>query len=234
MIPLRDNIRSRRFPVVNITIIIVNFLIFIYQIQLSPRDAYSFVLDFGVVPVELVGGLSLFLEGNPDFATVLPGATVSLFTATFLHGGWLHLLGNMIYLWVFGDNIEDRMGSMRYLLVYLLMGAGGSIVHIMFNPVSTSPLIGASGAIAGVLGIYLLLYPGAKVLTLLPLGFFITFVHIPAILFLAFWFLLQLFNAFLAQGAATGAQPVAWWAHVGGFLIGLAIGILHRAGERIR
>ncbi len=234
MIPLRDDVRNSRFPVVNISIILLNFLVFFYQLWLTPREAYNFVTDFGVVPQELVGGLSLLIEGNPAFASVLPGATISLFTATFLHGGWLHLLGNMVYLWVFGDNIEDRVGSLRYLMVYLLMGAGGSIAHIIFNPLSNSPLIGASGAIAGVLGFYFLLHPRAKVLTLLPLGFFITFIHIPAVMFLALWFLLQVFNALVTQIGAAGVQPVAWWAHVGGFLIGLSIGIYYRTGERVR
>ena len=225
MIPLSASVKSRRFPIMNTTIIFINFLIFLQQVQLSPEETHQLVNNYGAIPAEFVGGITLFLEGNPQFALLLPGATLSLFTSIFLHGGWLHLLGNMIYLWVFGDSIEDRLGSLRYLGVYLFMGAGGSLFHILFNPLSDTPLVGASGAIAGVLGIYFLTFPQARVLTLLPLGFFITFIYVPAILFLGLWFLLQLLNAVGAQALDGSAQAVAWWAHVGGFLLGVLIAI---------
>ncbi len=131
----------------------------------------------------------------------------------------------MLYLWVFGDNIESRLGHCGYLLLYLAMGAGSQLIHILVSPFSAMPLIGASGAIAGVLGAYFILYPRSQVLTLVPLGFFITFIRIPAVIFLALWFALQLLNAAAAAGMA-GVQQVAWWAHVGGFVIGLAVGVL--------
>ncbi len=233
MIPIKDNIKSRRFPIMNLTLIVANVLIFFHQLQLSPEEAYPFILEYGAIPANLVGGFLFFLEGDPQYSVVLPGAILSLFTATFLHGGWLHLLGNMVYLLVFGKNVENLLGPLGYLAVYLFMGAWASLFHIFFNPLSTVPLIGASGAIAGVLGIYFLLYPSARVLTLLPLGFFITLIPIPAVLFLGIWFLLQLFNALAVQSLGAGAEAVAWWAHVGGFLVGIIIGIFARRGRRV-
>ncbi len=234
MIPLRDNVITQRFPIMNVSLIFLNILVFLYQLMLPGEAAYHFVTQYGVIPVELTGGFTSFFSGNLEYTILIPGAILSLFTATFLHGGWLHLIGNMIYLWVFGDSIEDRLGSLRYLGIYLSMGAMGSIFHVLFNPLSSTPLIGASGAIAGVLGCYLLLYPRASILTLVPIGFFITFIHIPAILFLGIWFLLQLFNALGTQAVGAGAQSVAWWAHVGGFLVGLIMVIFLRAQQKIR
>lgn len=234
MIPLKDNIRRRKFPLVNIALIIANFWAFFCQIRLPPEEAYRFVYLYGLIPRDFLQNILLSSNGVQNLVGLVPGTFVSLFTAIFLHGGWLHLLGNMLYLWVFGDNVEERLGSWRYLVIYLLMGAGGNLAHILFNPHSTVPVIGASGAIAGVLGIYFLVFPRARVLTLLPLGFFITFVHVPAVLFLALWFLLQLFNALMAQNMALEAQQVAWWAHVGGFLMGMVIGAIARSRNRVR
>ncbi|MFY9114664.1 MAG: rhomboid family intramembrane serine protease [Dethiobacteria bacterium] len=234
MIPLRDNIRSRKFPLVNISLIVVYFWVFFYQIRLLPEEAYRFVYAYGLVPQDFLNSLFLPFNGNQELGTLVMGTFAPLVTAIFLHGGWLHLLGNMLYLWIFGDNVEERLGSVRYLAVYLFMGIGGNLAHIIFNPHSTAPVIGASGAIAGVLGIYFLVFPRAKVLTLLPLGFFITFVHVPAVLFLALWFILQVFNALIAQNMAMGAEQVAWWAHVGGFLLGMTIGFLSRSKEKLR
>ncbi len=224
MIPLKDDQPVQRFPLINYSLIIANVLIFLYQQTLHPREVLYLVSVYGLVPAELIRGVLLFLEGSAAYEAILWPAAFNLLSATFLHGGWLHLLGNMIFLWVFGDNIEDALGSIRYLFTYLLMGAGGSLFHVITHPFSDIPLIGASGAIAGVLGCYFILYPRAKVLTLIPLGFFITFARLPAVLFLAFWFVLQLFNALLAPGMM--GQPVAWWAHVGGFIMGLVVGIL--------
>lgn len=157
--------------------------------------------------------------------SVLWTALFPLITANFLHGGWLHLIGNMLYLWVFGDNIEGRLGHPGYLFTYLAMGAGSQLLHLISAPLSPVPLIGASGAIAGVLGAYFILYPHSRVLTLVPLGFFITLIRIPAVIFLALWFLLQLANVFTAGIAPGMQQPVAWWAHIGGFIIGVTVGL---------
>jgi membrane associated rhomboid family serine protease len=226
MIPIRDTAPRHRFPAVNIALIVLNILIFFYQQMLPPEQLYSFIFTYGTVPANLTGSLLGILK--PGFSSgALLAASIPLITANFLHGGWLHLLGNMLYLWIFGDNIEGRLGHLKYLLLYLFMGAASQLFHIFSSPFSTTPLVGASGAIAGVLGAYFILFPHARILTLVPLGFFITFVHLPAVIFLGFWFILQLFNASL-QGVAMGAQAVAWWAHIGGFLVGAGIGLLIR------
>jgi len=226
MIPIRDTAPRHRFPVVNIAFIVLNIIIFFYQQMLPPEQLYSFIFTYGTVPANLTGSLLGILK--PGFSSgALLAASIPLITANFLHGGWLHLLGNMLYLWIFGDNIEGKLGHLKYLLLYIFMGAASQLFHILSSPFSTTPLVGASGAIAGVLGAYFILFPHARILTLVPLGFFITFVHLPAVIFLGFWFILQLFNTSL-QGAAMGAQAVAWWAHIGGFLIGAGMGLLIR------
>jgi len=219
MIPLKDNIRPRRFPLVNKTLIGINVLVFLYQVLLSSQEVQELVFTFGVVPRQLTTLTpgDLILEG---FAPLLP-----LFTATFLHGGWFHLVGNMLYLWVFGDNIEDCLGPLKYLFVYLIMGIVGHFSHILFDPLSSVPLIGASGAIAGVLGAYLILYPWAKVLTLLPLGIFFTFVEIPAVIFLFLWFFIQVASGVAELVMSPEMQVIAWWAHVGGFISGMILGV---------
>ncbi len=209
MIPLKDNISSRRFPVVNVVLIVINVLVFIYELSLSQGHLTGFISIFGVVPRRV--------------------SVVPLFTAIFLHGGWIHLLGNMLYLWIFGDNVEDRLGRGRYLFLYLAAGIAGSLAQIWANPLSAEPIIGASGAIAGVLGAYFVSYPRAKVLTLLPIFFFITFVEIPAFVFLVIWFIMQFLNGFVTLGVA--GNMVAWWAHIGGFVTG-ALGVLILAPKR--
>ena len=166
----------------------------------------------------------MFIATGFQWSLLWP-ALFPLISANFLHGGWLHLLGNMLYLWVFGDNIEGCLGHPGYLIIYLLLGAGSQLLHLLSAPLSPVPLIGASGAIAGILGAYLILYPHSRVVTLVPLGFFITLIRIPAVIFLALWFLLQLANAFTIGMAPGIQQPVAWWAHIGGFLLGIALGI---------
>ena len=227
MIPIRDNIRPRRFLLVNNTLIGINVLVFLYQVALGPEAAMEFVFTFGVVPETITN----ILAG--DLFTVGPAPLFTLVSATFLHGGWLHLIGNMLYLWVFGDNIEDCLGSINYFVVYILMGVAATFSHIISAPLSPIPLIGASGAIAGVLGAYFILYPRARVVTLVPLGIFFTFLEIPAMLYLFFWFLLQLFNSVLAQ-VGDGAQMIAWWAHVGGFVSGVFVGIvIKKLGLRV-
>ncbi|AQS60169.1 rhomboid family intramembrane serine protease [Desulforamulus ferrireducens] len=203
MIPLKDNIPSRRFPVVTILIIILNTMAWLYELSLGPyMDNLIFAL--GVTPAEL-------------FHYSLGGQLFLLTSAMFLHGGWLHFLGNMLYLWIFGDNVEDRLGKLRFLLFYLLTGYLATLTHVISDPASTSPLIGASGAIAGVLGGYFILFPHARVLTLIPIFIFIQIIHIPAIYFLGLWLLLQIFNQTFSM---QGVQSVAFLAHIGGFIAG--------------
>ena len=215
MIPLRDDVRSQTTPVINVTLIALNVLAFVYQLMLGP-ELNQFLRQFAVTPV---------LYYHDAVAPVTPvDLTVPLFTSMFLHGGFMHLGGNMLYLWIFGDNVEDRMGHARYLVFYLLCGMAASAGHIWSNPNSRIPSLGASGAIAGVLGAYLLLYPKARVVTLLPLGFFTQLIQIPALFFLGFWFLQNfLYGLFSlnAQSAQTGG--VAWWAHIGGFVAGVIL-----------
>ncbi len=215
MIPLRDNVRPVKFPIINISLIIINAVIFLYQMSMGREDLLRFFYRYGVIPERfftLPIGLAL-LE------TWLP-----FIMAIFLHGSWFHLLSNMLYLWVFGDNVEDRLGHLGYLLFYLAAGIAASLAHLFAHPTSPVPVIGASGAIAGILGIYFILYPRAKVLTLIPIGFFITTARISAKFFLIFWFFLQILNALFMADAS--AQAVAWWAHIGGFVFGASAGIL--------
>jgi membrane associated rhomboid family serine protease len=216
MIPLRDANPSHRVPVVTFALIGANCLAFFYQLSLSPAGLQRLVFTLGMVPARVTA-----LPTNPEIG--VSGAFLPLFTSMFLHGGWLHLLGNMWFLWIFGDNIEDRLGHLRYLLFYFLCGLGAGLAHTLFNLNSTIPTIGASGAVAGVLGGYFLLFPGARVLTLVP-AFFIFMVELPAYLILLYWFVLQLFSGAISLGArGAEAGGVAWWAHIGGFLLGLVL-----------
>lgn len=213
MIPLRDSTRSRSFPFVNITLIILNVLVFFKELALPPQHLNSFFYSYGVIPAQVVNQIA---TGAPLLAAGIP-----FISAMFLHGSWLHLLGNMLYLWIFGDNVEDRMGHLRYLIFYLLVGIIGSVAHIISAPGSQVPIIGASGAIAGILGAYFLAFPKAKILTLVPVFFFITFIQVPAIIFLPVWFLIQILNGISTAGMT--AEAVAWWAHIGGFIGGAVL-----------
>ncbi len=214
MIPLRDTIPSQTFPIINITLIVVNVLIFLLT-QFLPDDQHRlFLSNFGVVPARMTyafGG-----EG------ATPLAVVPLFTSMFLHAGWFHLIFNMLYLWIFGDNVEDAMGHFRYLVFYVLCGLAATATHIFFSPLSEVPVVGASGAIAGVLGAYFLLYPRSRVLTLVPLLFFFSLIELPAFVFLGFWFVIQFLSGLFSIGAPS-AGGVAWWAHVGGFASGAVL-----------
>ncbi len=221
MIPIRDNIRSRRFPVISVTLIVINVLIFLYELSLEQGQLTKLVWTFGVIPRNIQG----MLDGQFSLIT----AALPLLTSMFLHGGWFHLLGNMLYLWIFGDNVEDRLGRGRYLLLYLAAGVAGSVTQVWANPLAAEPVIGASGAIAGVLGAYFISYPRARVLTLLPILFFITFVEIPAFVFLFLWFVTQWLSGFASLGVP--GNMVAWWAHIGGFITGI-IGIIFLAPSR--
>lgn len=206
MFPLYDTVRSRKFPLVNLLLIVANLLIFLYEVQLAPSTLRNFIFTWGLTPASFLG--------NPT------GLWITLLTCAFLHGGWFHVLSNMWVLFIFGDNVEARMGKIGYLLFYLLCAVAAGFMQVYVQPASQIPVIGASGAIAGVLGSYLILYPRARIASLVPIFFIFTIVELPAIIFLGFWFLLQLFSGWLAlQGA--DASGVAWWAHVGGFIFGL-------------
>ena len=217
MIPLRDTIPSKTFPVVTIFLIILNSAVFFYEVTLGPLLS-TFVARYGIIPLRFFHP-SYFHEG------FFEGALVPLITFMFLHGGWIHIISNMLFLWIFGDNVEDRMGHVYYLFFYLICGLISGVVQLLISPSSQLPIIGASGAVAGVMGAYLLLYPFAKVVTLFFFLFFIDIVHIPAFFFLGFWFLIQFFSGSfsLLGGSSTEGGGVAWWAHIGGFLSGVVL-----------
>ena len=223
MIPFRDNIPSRTFPIVTVLIIVANVLVFLFELSLSPRTLQQFMAAFGVVPAAV---FAWPLSHEPISVLIVP-----FIASMFMHGGWLHLIGNMWYLWIFGDNVEDRLGHFRFLVFYLLCGIGAGIVHTVFYAGSTIPSVGASGAIAGVLGAYIVSYPFARVLTLVPIFFFIQIIEIPAIIVLGIWFLVQFFEGTASLAVTTSANTggVAWWAHIGGFVIGIVLqGLLAR------
>ncbi len=215
MIPIGDSTRRLTTPYVNVGIIIVCVLVFLYELSLSTIEVGRFFQDWGVVPVQLVDWLE-----SPSVVEE-PSTVV---TSMFIHGGWLHLIGNMLFLWVFGDNVEDAMGHGRYLLFYLLAGVGAVALQVFVDPDSGIPMVGASGAIAGVLGAYLVLYPRARVSVIIPWLWFLGVFPIPAAVLIVFWFLLQLLNGVAALGAASSvAQGIAFWAHVGGFIAGVVL-----------
>ncbi len=206
MIPLYDTLLSRHFPIVNWLLIALNVLVFLYENSLSTAALDRLTFTWGLVPAVLMA--------HP--AT----AWITIFTAMFLHGGWFHILSNMWVLFIFGDNVEDRLGPGGYLVFYLLSGVAAGLLQSFVLSSSRVPMIGASGAIAGVLGAYLVLYPRARVASLVPILFIFTIIEIPAVIFLLFWFVSQLFSGWLALGSSAGSG-VAWWAHVGGFLFGI-------------
>jgi hypothetical protein len=217
MLPLRDNVPSRSIPVVTLGIIVVNLLVFFQELTMGPH-LEEFMLSWGVVPVHYSDASQFFSLGDQ----ILP-----LFSSMFLHGGWLHLIGNMWVLWIFGDNVEDQLGHLKYIGFYLLSGLAAAVLHIFTNLHSQMPTIGASGAIAGVMGAYFCFFPFARVETLIPPFILGPFFELPAILFLGFWFLLQFYNGALSLAArGQGFGGVAWWAHVGGFAFGVVVALL--------
>lgn len=228
LIPLRDSARSRTFPVVNLALIILTAFVFIKELGLSQTGLTRLYAVYAVNPAKVVWAVGNFAS-NPTAAARVLGTLV---TAIFLHGGWLHLGGNMLYLWVFGDNVEDRLGHARYLLLYLAAGVTGFVVHSFLLATSTVPTIGASGAIAGVLGAYIILSPRARITTLIFLGIFIQILDVPAFVFLIVWFGMQLLSGVAALGQPGSAQTVAWWAHVGGFASGAVLGLVLRRRQR--
>jgi len=216
MIPLRDTIRSRRFPWITVLLIALNVYVFFVQWTTGPTPEAGIAAlaqRYGVVPAAIP---PLGMLPQVGIAPYLP-----LVTAMFLHGSLLHLLGNMLFLWVFGDNVEDRLGRGRFLAFYLLTGVVGNYVHVLANPSSTIPTIGASGAVAGVLGAYFLAFPRSRIITLIFLFIFITVAEVPAWVFLLVWFGLQVLNGLAALGAPN-VSLVAWWAHIAGFVAGAA------------
>jgi membrane associated rhomboid family serine protease len=217
MFPIRDTVPSRHAPVATWILIGANVLVFLYQLALPNPVQQQLIYVFGIVPARFT---------HPGWASSVGFPPESLWpfvTSLFLHGGFLHILANMWTLWIFGDNVEDRMGPLRYLAFYLLCGIASGMLHWMTNPDSTLPTIGASGAIAGVLGAYLRLYPRARIVTLIPIFIIPFFFELPAFFYLGFWFFTQLLNGTFSIGGAAAAEGIAWWAHVGGFLAGLAI-----------
>lgn len=213
MIPIRDNIRSRTTPGIMYLLILVNAYVFYLEITSSNIGLQRMIQAFGLTPRDF---LRAWHEMPANPFVYLP-----LVSNLFLHGGWLHIIGNLWYLKIFGDNIEDRIGHGNFLLFYLLCGIAANLVQVLVEPSSRVPTIGASGAISGVLGAYLLCFPRAKVSTLVPIFIIITFIDIPAVLFLGFWFLLQLQSG--AVSLFMAGSNVAWWAHIGGFVAGMAL-----------
>ena len=222
MIPLRDENPAEGPAIVTWTLIAVNAAVFLYEFALGP-DLTRFIMHWGLVPAR---SLTLFADGSPI------RAGVPFFTSMFLHGGWMHLIGNMWYLAIFGDNVEDRFGHVGYLLFYLLAGLAGGALHFYFNAGSSVPTVGASAAIAGVLGAYIVAFPKARVMTLVPLFPFFQLMALPAALVLGLWFVFQFFSGFLSLAWAAGSAHgggTAWWGHVGGFGFGvLAMAIFGR------
>ena len=233
MIPLRDNIQTRRFPLVNYVLIGITSLVFLLQLMDQHQSNMNLVERFGMIPARVLDGDQAItvkrLEVGPGGYHVVYRQAASsplpvwltLLTCIFLHGGWMHFIGNMWFLFIFGDNIEDRLGRLGYLAFYLITGVAASATHLWTNSSSSVPTIGASGAIAGVMGAYFLLYPKARVLTLIPFGF-LHVIMLPAYLFLGFWFLIQFFQGAMTI-SSTESGGVAWWAHIGGFAAGFLI-----------
>ncbi len=216
MLPLRDTIHSYTLPIVTWLLIGLNTIVFLIEISLSSPALNHFVQIFALIPA------NLHLD-NPSLLLDNPLPLMTLFTHMFLHGGWFHLLSNMWILFIFGDNVEDRMGSIRYFIFYICGGLAAGILQTLVSPLSEVPALGASGAIAAVLGAYFLLFPRASVTTLIPMIFVPMFVDIPAVVYLGFWFVSQLFSGIASLGIANAANMggVAWFAHIGGFIFGL-------------
>jgi rhomboid family protein len=219
-IPLKDLNPRRSYPIVNTTLILVNVAVFIYQYTLPPHAFKMFITANATIPARFPA----WLAGHAPFEV----AFLPLLTSMFLHSGIAHIAGNMLFLWIFGDNVEDFYGHFTYLFFYLVCGVGSGLLHVLFNMNSTVPALGASGAISGVMGAYLILYPRSRILTLV----FIFLVPIPAVIILGVWFVLQFMSAFESLGSMAPGGGVAWWAHVGGFLLGMLITMMTRGKQQ--
>ena len=235
MIPLKDDVPSRGVPFVTLAFVGLNVAVSLYQLSLqmglepgAQRAAEEFIREFGVTPCRLTGDCRVPADA--------PAPVLTIFTSMFLHGGLLHLGGNMLYLWIFGDNVEDTLGHLRFVVLYLGSGIGAALAQTLVNPSAGIPMVGASGAVSGVLGAYLLLFPYATILTLVTFGFFWRFIHLPALVVLGLWIVLQFFSGYLSL-AATGEAGggVAFFAHIGGFFVGMALLFVlrPRAGRRL-
>jgi membrane associated rhomboid family serine protease len=215
MFPIRDTIPHRRVPFATWTLIALNVYAFFREIALPPRLAERMIYVFGLVPARFM---------HPEWGAQVgldPRTYWPFLTMMFLHGGWLHIIGNMWFLGIFGDNVEDRMGPLRFTGFYLLCGIAAGFVHVITNANSTVPALGASGAIAGVMAAYLVLYPRARILAMFPIIIFPIFFEVPAILYIGFWFVMQFFSGTAAIFSGQQAEGIAWWAHIGGFIAGL-------------
>ncbi len=231
MIPIHDSIRSRTFPYVNLAIILVNFVVFFYEVSLSQHDIHgqltkldTFIYHWGNIPactLDSLGQHQALAPAERAICASQPEPLWTMFTALFIHGSWLHILGNMLFLWIFGDNVEDSMGHALYAVFYLLVGAISSFAHMFVNASDIMPAVGASGAIAGVMGAYIVLFPRATVAVIIPLLFFIPF-PVPAFLLIGLWFLAQVFSGFASLGVSTvgSGGGIAYFAHIGGFVAG--------------
>jgi len=219
MFPLYDTVRSRRFPAINVMLILINVLAFLYEIQMDPSALKEFIFEWGLIPARLLSDPS--------------NAWKTIFTSMFLHGGWFHIINNMWVLFIFGDNVEARMGGIRYLIFYLLSGVAAVFLQTYILPSSNVPMIGASGAVAGVLGAYLILFPHSRIASLVPILFIFTIIEIPAVIFLLFWFASQLYSGLFAIQGSSGSG-IAWWAHVGGFLFGIIMVFFFRTRTTYR
>src|SRR5712692_504121 len=220
MFPLKDDLPTRSTPFVTVGLIVLNLLAFFYQISLEAGGdgaAQAFVMEFGLIPCRLTGACPVVGD--------LPSPVFTIFSSMFLHGSFFHIAGNMLYLWIFGNNVEDTLGHGRFVLFYLASGVAAAATQTLVGPDSRVPMIGASGAVSGVLGAYFLLFPHANVLTLIVFGFFIRVVPIPAMIVLGFWFAVQVLNGLGSFGAGGG---VAWFAHIGGFFAGMGLLLLLR------
>jgi membrane associated rhomboid family serine protease len=228
VIPLRDANPTRRTPVVTVGLMIACFVIFAWELGLMIGDDMArldaFVTTWGVVPADLLAAWSSGVDILSEAATLV--------TSQFLHGGWLHLIGNMLYLWIFGNNIEDRFGRLGFLLFYLAGGIAAALTQVAIDPTSEVPMVGASGAIAATLGAYLVLYPHARITSLVFLGFFYQLIDVPAVIVLAFWIVLQLIDGFASLGVDQVGGGVAFFAHIGGFAFGVVVAVAVRAWSR--
>lgn len=225
MLPLKDNIPTDRFPVITVLLIGINLLVYLYEFTLGPA-VDEFLMQYGMTPYEITHGTSIYPRGAfPVFATLI--------SSMFLHAGILHVGGNMLFLWIFGNNVEDSMGRFRFVLFYLMCGLVAGFAQIVIDPGSTVPNVGASGAIAGVLGGYILLFPRARVTTLIFLGIFITFVQLPAIVVLLFWITLQILLGVSGLYSTMVDSGVAYFAHIGGFVAGILTIKLFTIGHRL-
>jgi membrane associated rhomboid family serine protease len=225
MIPLWDNVTRKKFPAVVLALIAANCFMFFRELTLPEQQANQFIQAYALVPAHTAG----FFAGEPVRMKL---GILPLFTSMFLHGGWMHLIGNMWFLWLFGDNVEDRTGHLSFLLLYLAGGLAGGLAQVFTSPESSVPTLGASGAIAAVMGAYLITFPRARIKTLVPIFFYLARFDLPAYLILIYWMLLQTLNGVAALGAADSSLQggVAWMAHVGGFVAGIPLMLLLRTG----